>query len=137
MRHRFLSPAVLLLAAAATSVGCEEKPASNTAPVHRFEVRGQVTHLPHDGHNKIDIHHEAIPDFIGISGGVEPMAAMVMGMSLGQGVDLEGIAVGDKVKFTLAVQWGDTPSYWIENVEKLPADTHLHLTEGDHSGHDH
>ena len=76
---------------------------------------------------EVEIHHEAIPDFVDYRGEKAGMMAMVMPFGLADGLDLGDIAVGDKVEFTLAVDWDRKPSGYLTRIRKLPADTTLSL----------
>jgi len=128
--------AVLLLAPA----GCERTPdgappASSAArtPTETYEVRGEVVSLPVEGQplSELRIRHEHIPDFVNFAGenpvnaaGVRGMEAMTMPFPAEPGVIPGGLAVGDKVLFTLAVD-RESRSYWVSRIEELPADTAL------------
>ena len=82
------------------------------------------------------------------------MASMTMPFPLGDGINLDGYAVGDKVSFDFVVNWeSSSPAWQVTNLEKLPADTELNFENVieeniedlkdaahdmmDHSGHDH
>lgn len=123
--------ALLLLAAshAACSGDPREADGEGEAPgvVQRYEVRGEVTRLPSAGVDALSVRHEAMPGFVGIDGEVVGMESMTMPFPVGEGVELDGVEVGDKVGFTLEVEWEGDPPYRITRVEELGADTVLDL----------
>lgn len=97
-----------------------------TSAIQTYEVRGQVTRLPEPGREALSIRHEAIPDFVDMDGKVVSMDSMAMPFPLASGLDLADIESGDKVRFTLEVEWEDDDlPYRITEIEKLPADTAL------------
>jgi Cu/Ag efflux protein CusF len=93
--------------------------------VQRYEMRGEVTRLPSAGMEAVDVRHEAVPGFVDMDGQAVGMTSMTMPFPLGDGVELDGIEPGDKVDFTLEVEWDGDPPYRIIRIEKLPADTML------------
>jgi len=109
--------AVLLLAA------CKE-PAPAPPAADRYVVRGEIARLPARAGGELLVRHEAIPGFKDRSGAAVGMDAMVMGFGVGPGLALEGLAVGDKVEVTFAVDW-TSPSLTVEKLVRLPADTPL------------
>lgn len=100
--------------------------AESSTEAAQYQVRGQVKLLPTDL-NEIEIHHEAMPDFVNQRGKKSGMVAMVMPFAVEEGLSLAGIEVGDIVAFTLAVHWNHKPALKITAIEKLPADTELSL----------
>ncbi len=123
--------------------GCGESkaPAEGDDLIQRYIVRGRVVAVKDEG-KALSIHHEAIPQFVHVTGKADGMEEMVMDFTFGEGVTAEGVAVGDPVSFTMAVRWKPKASYWIENIKKLPPNTELNLTEkpqsgAGHSSHDH
>lgn len=136
--HRSLPHRLLLAAAAAGAFGaCAAEPpeapeaeavAEAEAPaVQRYEVRGVVGGLPTESSPALTVRHEAVPDFVDFEGEVVGMDSMSMPFPLADGVDITGIEPGDKVAFTLEVEWeGDVP-YRISRIEELPAETELDL----------
>jgi len=95
---------------------------------------GEITAIPvaGDPSTSLKIHHVQIPDFKTKDGtvhvnakGVSGMSSMTMPFPVGEGVDLSGLAVGDKVKFTFMVDWsGQGKTAWaVTKIEKMPADT--------------
>ncbi len=128
------------------------------------DILGQITMLPVEGDasKELKIKHVQIPTFktkegkINInSKGVAGMASMTMPFPVGQGVSLDGIAVGDKVKFSFQVNWGGAgPAWEVTKIEKMDPLTIIDYTNkiedvldqaedamnnlmDDHSGHDH
>ena len=53
------------------------------------------------------------------------MASMIMSFPVAAGVSLDGLAVEDKVSFTMEVNWGANPIYQITRIAELPPDTAL------------
>ncbi|MBI5067584.1 MAG: copper-binding protein [Deltaproteobacteria bacterium] len=119
LRPATLAAALLLLAA------CRDPaPPPPPAQVDRYVVRGEIARLPSRPGDELSVRHEAIPAFKDRSGAVVGMDAMVMGFAVGKSLPLAGLAVGDKVRVTFAVDWAQ-PSLTIEKLEPLPADTLL------------
>lgn len=91
--------------------GQEEAPAAEeTAPAAEAEVeswttRGDVRAIDGD---RLTIAHENIPDY---------MPAMTMPFFVGEGVSIEGIAVGDRVSFRMHREAGGR--HVIDAIEKL------------------
>ncbi|MEZ6241461.1 MAG: copper-binding protein [Phycisphaerales bacterium] len=123
--------------------GCERTPpeaspppattSASKTPTETYEVRGEVVSLPDEGKplSELRIRHEHIPEFINFAGenpvnaaGVRGMASMTMPFPVDPGVLPEGLAAGNKILFTLAVD-RDSKSFWVSKIEKLPADTEL------------
>ena len=129
-------------------------------------IRGEITSFPEPNvpNSELRIRHEQIRDFKTSDGtinvnskGVAGMASMTMPFPLGEGMNLEGFSVGDKVEFDFTVNWGggSSPAWFVTRMEKLPADTELDFTnvieenfedlkdaahdmmDHDHSDHDH
>ncbi len=102
-------------------------------------ILGEIISLPIAGNPNTDlkIRHMQIPNFKTKDGiinvtadGISGMRSMTMPFPVGQGVSLDGFAVGDKIKFTFAVDWsGQGANAWeITKIEKLPADTVIDYT---------
>ena len=96
-------------------------------PPATYEVRGQVRNVKEQsiGRTQLSIHHEALPDFVGIHGEVESMKSMTMPFTVAEAVDLEGIAPGTKILFQLTVDWSAPEPALITGIEKLPPDSAL------------
>jgi len=93
-----------------------------------YTVRGIVKGLPNKGLAQANIHHEAIPSFVGRSGEVDGMMSMSMSFGVGEGVSLADIAVGDKVEFSFEVAWSSKPPLTLTKISKLPADTEIEIS---------
>ncbi len=118
-RHAAAAAAALLAALA----GCGTEP---TPPAARsYVVRGEVVELPPPGGRDLVLHHEAIDDLVGVDGAIWGMDAMVMPFTLAEGVGLDGIARGDKVEVSLAVDWLGSQPHRITRLRRLPDDTPL------------
>ena len=120
---------LLPLAGAACSGSVQQGAGAGEASpaVQRYEVRGEVNRLPAASADALFVRHEAIPGFVDMDGEVVGMDSMTMPFPLADGVDLAGIQPGDKVRFTLEVEWEGDPPYRITRVEELPAATALDL----------
>ena len=118
-----LAAATFLAAACSRGAGAED---DGTAAAH-YTVRGQVSQLPEAGHpgSNLVIRHEAIDDFVSSDGERVGMGSMAMPFPVADDVSLAGIEPGDKVRFTLVVDWDGDPAYQVTDLEKLPADTEL------------
>ena len=112
---------VSVLAAVVGSCGREAPP----PPADVYTVRGVVERLPHAGgpDSGLYIHHAAIPSFRDEHGKVVGMMSMTMPFPVAAGVSLVGIAPGDLVEFTFAVEWKQPGGYRITRIEKLPPGT--------------
>lgn len=129
-----LTLALALLPAVVVLSGCQrrEDPATEgtqASTAHTYSVRGVVRQLPQAGQAGVPflIQHEAIEDYISVSGKSAPMAAMTMPFMAADGVDLDGLAAGDKVAFELRVDWQASAAMLITSLEKLPPQTVLDL----------
>ncbi len=79
---------------------------AGAARVRTLEVKGQVRSLEPDGRT-LFIEHEAIPDF---------MPAMIMPFTVRDPTLVRGLAVGDRIRFTLAVT---RDASWITRIDRL------------------
>lgn len=118
-------------------------------------VRGVVVALPAPGDKdpQARIHHEHIPHFRTKEGtvfvtadGVPGMKSMVMPFPIADGLDVSGLAVGDKIVFDFTVHWGGERPWEMTRFEKLDPETEIDFTnktadgapgDDDHAGHDH
>ena len=118
-------------------VGCSEREGTDTsggtdpydedAPLEMtYYVRGIVIELPSERGDLV-IRHESIPEFMSIEGEIVGMSSMQMSFPLGAEASLEGIAVGDKVRFVLEVNWD--PSYSIVEIARLAPETELDFSK--------
>ncbi len=158
-----------LLAITAGLTACSDRSepsGTNTADgvvrVDTYEdILGIVATLPEAGKpgSEFKIHHEHIPEFKTKEGGVfvtadgvPGMKSMVMSFPLGEEITLEGLEVGDKVRFSFDVNWGGTPPWVVTKVEEIDPGTEIDFankvegvtptvdtnkTEDPHAGHDH
>lgn len=106
------------------------------APDVSYSTRGIVESLPEAGKptSEFMVKHEAIDDFLNPVNGQVGMNAMSMPFTLGKGVTLDGLKVGDKVALTFGVWYKPRPgqpekktidTYAVTKIEKLPAETEL------------
>lgn len=122
-RRSALLAAVVVLCAACDRDGETGVP---TAEARTYTVRGAVRGTE----GELTLQHEAIPDFVGPGGEVEPMHAMTMSFPVGPAVDLEGLSLlgpGAPVEFDLHVDWSASPPVRVVAVRPLPTDTELQL----------
>jgi hypothetical protein len=100
---------------------------SDSSGTHVYTVRGQIEELPdpEDPLSGLYIRHEAVDDWIGIDGEVQGMDSMTMPFPVAEDVTFEGIEPGDKVTFTLEVDYDADPAVQVTGVRKLPDDTEL------------
>ena len=108
-------------------------------PDHYTGIRGEIISLPDPmiPNSDLKIKHEQIRDFKTKDGvisvtadGIAGMRSMIMPFPLGEGMNLDGFNVGDKVEFDFTVNWGggSAPAWFITKIGKLPADTELDYT---------
>ena len=122
---RRLGGALLILVAALAPLGCggaaEEAGAPPPEP-RRYEVEGLVRWVaPAEAATReIEIRHEAIPDFEDLDGEVVGMEAMSMRFTVAEGVDLAAVAPGDRVAFTLEVDWEETRPGRVVAIAAVP-----------------
>lgn len=109
----------LALGAAAACRGGEAPPPPG-ATVRRYTVAAEVVALPRPGQPpQLTVRHEAIPDFADREGRTVGMPSMVMALDLDPGASAQGLAPGDRVELTLAVDW-ERPRIAIERLRRLP-----------------
>ncbi|MHB1157039.1 MAG: copper-binding protein [Phycisphaerales bacterium] len=142
MRRMNVMPVMLAaMVMMAGVIGCSDRsppppapgtaPASKSASARSYTVRGEIVQLP--GAGSVDaqmlIRHEAIPDFEDDQGKVVGMMSMTMPFPVGENVSLEGLKVGDAIRFTFELNWKapgkDGQPYRITKVEKLAGDVKL------------
>lgn len=136
--------AVACLGLAACERGADEPSGAATADQGQtpefaqvYTVRGQIQSLPDpaDPRAELQIHHEEIPEFVGASGETVGMRAMTMPFpTLAPGVSLEGLSIGDKIRFTFGVVWVEGtsrryPTWTVTAIEPLPPETELQFTQ--------
>lgn len=157
-----------LLAVSLGAAGCSNEsepaapPADTIVRVDTYEdILGIVATLPEAGKpgSEFKIHHEHIPGFKTKEGtvfvtadGVPGMKSMVMSFPLGEGVTLDGLEIGDKVRFSFDVNWGGRPPWVVTTIEEIDPETEIDFankvsnetptapagdTPDPHAGHDH
>lgn len=102
------------------------------AAENTYTTRGVIVALPGPNTAKqyLQIHHEAIPEFVGRSGTVTGMKEMIMDFpDVAPGEVVRGIKVGDAVRFTFEVRWKSTPRTLVTKIEKLPPEEKPKLSE--------
>ncbi|MFG0305271.1 MAG: hypothetical protein ACF8Q5_03550 [Phycisphaerales bacterium JB040] len=113
---------------------------ATSEPTWTYEsVRAEVVKLP-DAFSDLILHHEHIPDFVApMTGelhinrnGATGMRAMQMPFPPGEGVDISGLEVGDKIEVDLAV-WGPETEggyrYAMTAFRMLPDDAVLDVAD--------
>jgi len=116
-----------------TACGGKPQVSDDLPPPATYEVRGLVRTIKEQsiGRTQLSIHHEAMPDFVGIKGEVEGMKPMTMPFTVAESVDLEGIVPGTKILFHLTVDWSAPEPALITAIEILPPDSALQLESPD------
>lgn len=94
-----------------------------------YTVRGEIQRLPAKEGGKLFVHHEEIPDFVDQSGEEVGMKSMSMGFVPADALELSGLSPGAKVELTFEVRWSGDPRLRATQVEELPEDTELELTD--------
>lgn len=138
--------------------GCSEREAPATMPATEVrtdtytDILGIIVQLPVEGKpgSEFKIHHEHIPDFKTKTGdvfvtadGIPGMKAMQMPFPVKEPVSIEGFELGDKVRFSFAVNYGGIRAAWhITAIEKIEPSTEISFANkvvetDDHAGHDH
>ena len=95
-------------------------------PAGRYTVRGQVKYVAPD-RTEIELHHEAIPEFINLQGERVGMPSMSMPFVVARPELLDALPVGAKVEVTFEVHAGARAGV-IVAAEPLPPDTPLALS---------
>ena len=137
---RTLALCVLAFVTATSLVACSDREKGPTdeqvrgefeAEVCRiveYTVRGEVVSLP-TADEAMMVRHEAIPEFKEPGG--MGMDVMVMPFPFADGLDIEGIAPGDKLALTFSVDYeeGWSPlDYRVIRFEALPQEAQLDFT---------
>lgn len=118
--------AVFAAWAAIATASCSKPPETPAVTAESYAMRGEIVRLPAAGSREMAIRHEAVPDFRDEGGKVVGMEAMTMPFTLAQGVEIGGLAPGDKIAFTLEMRWRDPREIArISRIERLPAGTLL------------
>jgi Cu/Ag efflux protein CusF len=123
---RWAASLALALLAAAGSDRASAAPSPQAPPVKRYVLRAEIVRLPDGPDAYLTLRHEAVDDFTNETGEVVGMNSMVMPFPVEKKVSLDGLAVGDKVEVTMAVDWGEG-YFQLERVQKLPRSTKLHF----------
>jgi protein SCO1/2 len=103
-RSAICFPLLLLLATALHSLCSETNSVEESAK--SYAARGVIKKIAAD-HRQLTIHHEAIPDY---------MMEMTMDFPVKSTNELNGLAAGDQITFTLVVHENDD---WIENIQRV------------------
>ena len=122
MRAAFFLVALLFFSA------CREPETTSDAAVstaRTYEVRGLVRQLPSGPGTELMIYHEEIPDLVDDRGEMVGMEAMTMSFPIADEALLEGIELGDRVAFSLRLDWEGSPALEITHIEALPPDVRL------------
>lgn len=110
---------------------CTEDEASGE-PDGTYTTRGILARLPSNNPGtEIHIKHEAIDDFEGREGKVVGMNSMTMAFEPADGLELDGLSKGDKVKFTFEVRWDARPMMRMTEIESLQGDPKLEFREAE------
>lgn len=119
-----------LVIACPALVSCGE---SAPAPEARYTTQGRVYSVvtPDSPASEFKIHHEAIPNFVNGQGEVVGMNSHPMSFPrVAEGIDVQQLEVGQPVRFTFGVTWGESAPTWvITELELLPDDTRFAFEE--------
>lgn len=112
--------ALLLLVLLPGLAGCRR--AEESAAGRDYSMRGRIVQLPtpENPASELQIAHEAVPEFVGRDGQVTGMDAMTMGFPVARRVRLSDLAVGERVEFTLHVDWDAELPIQITRLRQLP-----------------
>ncbi|MEM1177339.1 MAG: copper-binding protein [Acidobacteriota bacterium] len=114
--------ALSLLLLATLGCGAAPDPESGAeSSATTYETRGIIRQLPSGAPgSELFIHHEPIPEFVSIDGEVVGMESMTMGFPVADADTLTGFTVGDRVAFTLRVDFDGSPPLAIDGLRALP-----------------
>jgi len=99
-----------------------------TPAEHTYVVRGRVVSLPSETSQYLQVHHEAIPDFVGSGGDTVGMEEMTMPFPwMHKSVDLGVLKPGDVVAITFEVRYKADPRSLVTGIETLPPGTALNF----------
>ncbi|MDZ4697414.1 MAG: hypothetical protein SGI86_19920 [Deltaproteobacteria bacterium] len=108
---------------------------STTTPADAtYTTRGRIEGTPEatlrpGGVIYLQLHHEAIPEFVGSKGEVEGMNEMIMDFpTISANVSWAGLGLGDPVELTFEVRWNSNPRFILTNLTRLPDDATLNLS---------
>lgn len=130
---RSICPRYAVLLAILSLTACFFSGKEPAESIYRYEVRGRVARSIESGttESTIWLQHEAIPDFVGITGEVEGMESMVMPFAVADDLDLSSLEVGARVRFELTVDWSAAVPGRITRIERLAAETILSFESSD------
>lgn len=122
----------LLIGLLAVVCGCRDAPSTppepSTPAEQSHEVRGVIVSLDPDS-RRLEIEHEAIPDFVSASGERVGMPAMIMPFMAGAVIALNEFKVGDKVTFLVEVRLRSSSDLLIRRMSHLPLDAARNIGE--------
>lgn len=116
-----LTVIVFVLAATACDGGDLSPTAGDADAFPAYSVRGRVLEVSEDA---LTLHHEAVDDFVGASGKVTGMDAMVMRFHLARRLRDVDLAEGAKVEIRFEAR-NTKPKFVITSLRGLPPDTEL------------
>ena len=92
-----------------------------SASGRNYVVRAQVVELPAPGNgNLLQLHHEAIDNFVTRDGATEGMDSMTMPFLVAENASLRDIRPGDKIEVILHVDWqAESRAVQITGLRKL------------------
>jgi Cu/Ag efflux protein CusF len=125
--------ALALLVVLAGPSSARASPDSPSSKVKHYTMRAEVVQMPDRPDGYVTLRHEPIDEFTDETGKVVGMNSMVMPFPVGRGTSLKGIAVGDKIEATLAVDW-DQGFMELQRITKLPRQTALHFGKARQAG---
>lgn len=104
-----------------------EASVSEIPPDQVITVRGRIRQLPDPEHRgrQLIIAHEAIPDFRDDRGDTVGMPAMTMPFPLDDPTLLDGVVIGDAIRFVFESRAHDGPPLRVTAIERLPEGTEL------------
>lgn len=126
-RMKALRLAVVGCALAVAGCGGSGEGTEEGPPPRTYELRGVIRQISEtaDGDTRLWIHHETVPDFVGLDGKVEPMKAMIMPFTVSDTLDVSDLAPATKIAFELTVDWSAAEPGLITAIEILPEGTVL------------
>ena len=116
--------ALALLAIVTTPKSVRADSEEPSQPVRRYPVRAEIVRVPEKPGGYLTVRHEAVDDFVDVTGELVGMSSMVMEFPVARGASIEGLKVGDKIEATLVVDF--TRGYGeLDHIKKLPRSTAL------------
>jgi Cu/Ag efflux protein CusF len=85
-----------------------------------YTAEGRVARLPPESAEirEVSIAHEAIAGFRDREGHTVGMEAMTMQFEVAPDVSFEGIAAGDRIRFTFEVRWESRPMLYVTELSE-------------------